>query len=78
MADTTRAPPELKLALARLEVRRRNDAKAESHLLEALETSTENGVILFELGRLYERQGQPGKAVECYRKALEEAYGRRP
>lgn len=50
----------------------------EKHLLEALESSSERGTILFELGRLYERQGKTPKALECYREALEEAYGKRP
>jgi tetratricopeptide (TPR) repeat protein len=74
IADTKPAPPVLTVALARLELYRKNDGEAEKYLLEAVKTSPKKGLILFELGRLYERQGKLGKAVECYRKALEEAY----
>ena len=76
LAEKTPAPPELKLALARLDLRRGNDEKAEKHLKDALEGSPQKGAVLFELGRLYERQGKPAKALECYRTALEEAYPR--
>lgn len=74
LAEQEPAVPELKLALARLELRRQNDDKAEAHLTAALQASPENGEILFELGRLYERQGKLARAIECYRKALEEVY----
>ncbi|MCK4660137.1 MAG: tetratricopeptide repeat protein [Phycisphaerae bacterium] len=68
-------PASVKLVLARLEARRGDDKKAERHLLEALEKSPRKDRILFELGRLYERQGQPTKALSCYRRALEDIYG---
>ena len=74
LAEKSPAPPELKVALARLELRRGNDDKAEKHLRGALEVSPQKGAILFELGRLYERQGKLTQALECYRTALEEAY----
>ena len=76
LADAKPAPPGLKFALARLELRRGNDAKAEKHLLDALGESPRQGEILFELGRLYERQGKLDQAVKCYRQALEQTYGR--
>jgi peroxiredoxin len=81
IADTEPAPLALKLALARLELSRDNTDKAEAYLLKALETPPppgQAGSILFDLGRLYERQGKLARAVECYRKALEATYGNRP
>ena len=77
LADRDPAPEGLKLALARLELRRQNDGQAEKHLLDALKTSTRKGPVLYELGRLYERQGKLEQAVECYRTALEEIYDKR-
>lgn len=74
-AGLKRSPPGLKLALARLEVRRGDDEKAERYLLDALEKAPRKERILFELGRLYERQDQPSKALDCYRRALEAIYG---
>ena len=75
LADLKPALPEVKLALARLEVRRQAPDKAEAHLREALEAAPDDGPILFELGRLYEQRGETGQALECYRKALEQVYG---
>jgi len=75
LASQTPAPPGLKLALARLEIRRGNDAKAKDHLLEGLKTSAEKGPLLFELGRIHERAGEKDKALDCYRRALETLYG---
>lgn len=74
-AELEPSPPGLKLALARLEVRRGDDEKAERYLLDALEKSPRKDRILFELGRLYERQDKPSKALDCYRRALEAIYG---
>lgn len=67
-------PPKLELVLARLELRRGNEDKAENHLLDALKRSPEKGRVLYELGRLYERQGKLEQAVDCYRKALDEVF----
>jgi peroxiredoxin len=75
LATQTPAPPGLKLALARLEVRRGNDAKAKDHLIEGMKTAAENGPLLFELGRIHERTGEKDKALDCYRRALETIYG---
>ena len=76
LADLKPAPRGLALALARLAVRRGNDAEAERRLLEALKTCPDPGPILFELGRLYERAGKTEQALKHYREALEHVYGR--
>ena len=76
LAEIQPAPPTLKRALARLEIRRGNDAKAEAHLAAAREASPRDIAVLYELGRLYEGQGELAKAVECYRAALDEVRGR--
>lgn len=78
VADTKPAPTRLKLALAWLEIHRKNERKAEIHLLDAVKTSPKKGPILYELGRLYERRGDTAQALDCYRKAAEDAYGERP
>ena len=74
-AEHQPSPPSLKLALARLEIRRGDDERAENYLREALEVCPKKGRILLELGRLHERQGKPSEALSCYRRALEEVYG---
>lgn len=72
LAHRTPSPPGLKLVLARLERRRGDDEKAERYLVDALKTSPRKAALLYELGRIYEQRKDLDKAVECYRKALEE------
>jgi tetratricopeptide (TPR) repeat protein len=76
LASHARACPRAKLALARLELRRGNEAAAERYLLEAVAQSPKKGPILFQLGQLYEQRGDLAKAVDCYRRALEAVYDR--
>ena len=70
--------PKVNSALARLELARGNEKAAEGYLVDALERSPNKEPVLYLLGRLYERQDKLDKAVDCYRKALEEAYDERP
>lgn len=46
--------------------------------IEALKSAPKNGAILYELGCLYQRQGKLAQAAECYRQALQAAYGPGP
>jgi tetratricopeptide (TPR) repeat protein len=69
--------PRAKLALARLELHRGNGDAAERYLVDAVAMSPTKGPILYQLGQLYERRGDLPKAVECYRRALQEVYERR-
>ncbi len=66
--------PRAKVALARLELHRGHNEAAERYLVDALALSPTKGPILFQLGQIYEQRGELGKAVECYRRALEEVY----
>jgi tetratricopeptide (TPR) repeat protein len=67
--------PKVKEVLARLELARGNEDAAEAYLVDAIRTAPTKGPLLYQLGRIYERRGDLKKATECYRQALQEAYG---
>ncbi len=78
LASHKPASSELTLALGRLAAARGQDDKAVAYLRDALKLAPKKGPIFYELGRLHERQGRLQAAVDCYRKALDEAYGAQP
>jgi predicted Zn-dependent protease len=67
--------PRAMVTLARLEFARGKPTKAETLLQAALVHSPEKGQILFLMGQIYEDRADLVKAVDCYRRALEESYG---
>lgn len=75
LAARNTGSPRVTIALGRLEIERGNDQAAETYLRAALQASPDKGPILYYLGCLFERRGELPKAVDFYRRALEEAYG---